>query len=119
MKGLSIEGTDSTPYISFDPLKGDFVMRGSSFSENAADFFHPIILWVEKYAEVPVEKTHLSVNMDLINDTSLKYLLGLFALFEDMKKKGKGIKISWWHLSEDDETKEIGEPLKSMDRSKI
>jgi hypothetical protein len=52
--------------------------------------------------------------MDLINDTSLKYLLNLFALFEDMKKKGKGIKISWWHLSEDDETKEIGESLKSM-----
>ncbi len=114
MERLSIKGTDSTPEISFDPLKGVFIIEGRSFSENAADFFHPIVLWLEKYAEIPLEETHLSINMDLINTTSIKFLLSLFAILEEMKRKGKSIKVTWWYHEDDDETKEIGESLNSM-----
>ena len=119
MEKLTIQGTDSTPRVSFDHLKGSFELSGRSFSENVAEFYHPLILWVEKYIEIPLEETHLSINLDLINDSSMKYLVSLFNLLEGLKKKGKSISVTWWFMEDDEETKEIGESFLSLTNLKI
>jgi len=119
MEKLTIKGTDSTPGVDFDPLKGSFDLKGRSFSENATEFYHPIMLWLEKYVEMPLERTQLSINIDLINSASLKYLLSLLSLLEGLQKKGKKVDAIWWFHEDDDETKEIGESLVNMTEIKL
>lgn len=92
-----------TPYIFFDPDKGEFTIKGMSCSENAGEFYKPVLDWLDKYIENPSPNgTLITVNLEYFNTSSAKCLMDVFEKIARLNKKGYQIKINWYY-EEDDE----------------
>ena len=113
-KNLKIKGTEDTPQVVFDKENNKFSLSGRSLPEDPAEFYQPIILWLEDYAKQPNPSTELHINLEYFNSSSIKQILLIFMLLEEIIKTGKEAKIIW-HYNEGDDLMEVkGEEFKSM-----
>jgi hypothetical protein len=51
MEIISLEGTEDTPKIILDSKNGIFEISGRSLPEDTAEFYQPVLEWLDKYAE--------------------------------------------------------------------
>lgn len=113
-KTLILKGTEDTPDISFNKENGLFVLKGRSLPEDAFSFYKPILLWMSEYVKTPHSQSELIIELDYFNSSSVKQVLNLISLFEEIIKSGKAAKITWC-FSEGDDLMEIkGLEFKSM-----
>ncbi|MCP4345442.1 MAG: DUF1987 domain-containing protein [Desulfobacterales bacterium] len=110
MDNLIIEATKDSPDIRFDQKNNLLEIKGESFPENAADFYSPVFLWLEKYIEQLTDQD-VTVNIELIyfNSSSSKILLDFFDMLDEAADTGKKITINWIYDEDDDESLEFGE----------
>jgi len=109
-----LKANADTPEVLFDKEKNQFIMAGRSMPEDAYEFYKPIIEWVKEYVLDPNPKTELNVTFEYFNSSSVKQVLELFMLFENLVENGKDVKIIW-NYTEDDVLMEVkGQELKSM-----
>ena len=113
MDTLQIPGTYDTPEVQFDPLKGSLLLKGRSFSENSAEFFHPLINWLDDYIEMPVSATKLTIDLDVIDEASLKFIADILTKLASLSKTKK-VQASWLVEKVDEDTREVGESLRDM-----
>lgn len=111
---LEIEATRDTPEVLFDAKKNVFEIKGQSLPEDSARFFEPIFNWIEEYIKSPNNSTHLLCNLDYFNSSSAKMIYQLFIELENIKIKGKEVKISWYYEAEDKLIEEKGLEYKSI-----
>jgi hypothetical protein len=104
MQDLFIQGTDSLPTISFQ-ANGDLKIFGRALPEDAAKFFHPLIIWVN---ECNLPELNMEVNLDYFNTSVSKQLLDLFKTI-DNKKDILTVNVKWMYEEGDDEMLESGE----------
>jgi len=111
MKNISIEGTKYTPEIKSDIRKGEIKFYGSSYPENANEFYQPVYEWVEKYFEQ--EGAALVVNFYIyyFNTSTSKCFMNLLEILENNHKKGKKITINWHYSEDDEDSLDSGEKL--------
>ena len=57
MEILNLEGTEDTPKIMLDKGNGIFEISGRSLPEDTAEFYQPILEWLEVYAQNHNDKT--------------------------------------------------------------
>ena len=114
MEAYKIEGTEFTPTIVFDLKKGPFVISGVSRPENASEFYEPVIDWLKKYVENPLENTEVNFKFDYFNTSSLKYFLIILSLFKEIEENGKNLKIMWYYDDEDESMLEAGNNLEEL-----
>ncbi len=113
MEKLTIEKTNNTPYIDFDPEKGIFNIEGRSIPEDPGKFYNDLYKWLNDYFTDPKKKTYLHIKLEYLNSSSSKYITGLLHIMERNHTEGKDAEINW-HYEEDDETiMEMGEHYKS------
>lgn len=113
-KVFKLKATEDTPKIVFDRAKNEFSISGRSLPEDPSEFYKPVIAWMENYVQAPEPYTELRITLDYFNSSTIKQMLMLFMLLEDIIKKGKEVKIAWCY-NEDDELMEIkGREFKSM-----
>ncbi len=98
-----VAGSESTPYLSFEPDTGLFEIRGSSFPSNAVKFYEPVIEWIKAYCEEPSDRTELHFEMDYFNSSSGKLLLEMLHILSRLHQRGNEILIKWHHTDEDDD----------------
>ncbi len=107
-----IEETEYTPEIILDKEAGVFRIKGRAITENAQEFFQPVINWFLKYFNKPNKETKLVLNIDYLNSSSSIQIMKIINLFENNLNKNNGLKIIWFYNSDDEKSKEQGNEFK-------
>lgn len=109
METLTIKGTNETPEINFDKGAKIFSITGKSLPEDVKEFFNPVVLWIQEYAESPNPETVLKVKMDYFNTASSKMLLEIFEVFKNIHEAGNKVTIDWYYQEDDEDMQDAGE----------
>ena len=113
------EATKATPYIKLDAAKGEIVIKGMSFPENAKRFYYPVMRWVEEYSLVQTEHTIINIGLDYVNSGSVLTIVKLMKAF-DFKIGAFGkVTIKWYYEENDNEIKQMGIDFQKMLSSPI
>jgi hypothetical protein len=114
MEKYSIEGTQKTPTINFDPNKGELEVYGNSIPENSVDFYKPIIAALEEYMLAPQPTTNVTFNMRYFNTSSSKRILDVFKKLETLNRNGSPVTVNWVYEDDDDDMLEAGEDYQAI-----
>ncbi len=106
MEDLILEPTKRTPSVTFIN-SGKLVLAGSLYSENAAEFFDPLLKWIENLKASTVD---FDIIIEYMNTASAKQLLRLLMILRDNKDVTNAT-INWFYQKDDEETLETGEIL--------
>jgi hypothetical protein len=97
LKDLKIEGTTSSPSVCFH-ADGTLKIEGRSMSDNPAQTFEPLLIWVENLI---VDRVVFDIQLDYLNTSSSKQLLSLLQLLDENDSIHE--LIVNWHYEVDDE----------------
>jgi SiaC family regulatory phosphoprotein len=111
MDNLHIEKTKYTMGINFDKDTGILEMSGSSYPENALEFFGPIIQWIRDYSSQFNKNIDLNIRLNYLNTSSTKCILDIFEMLDQYHKSGGHVKINWHYAKNDEDIMETGEEL--------
>lgn len=108
MDNITIEATkgeEISPYIHFDYAKGDCVIEGQSYFQNAWAFYQPLYDWLIEYFNHK-NGLELRLNLSYFNTSSSRCLLAIFEKLKEIEQEGAEIMIVWYYLDSDEEIKE-------------
>lgn len=111
MNNLKIQKTKYTMEVNFNKDTGILEMEGSSYPENALDFFGPIIDWIKDYISEISKPIILNIRLNYLNTSSTKCILDSFEILEQYFQSGGDVKINWYYAEDDEDIKETGEEL--------
>lgn len=109
MDTIYIEGSQDTPSIILNKEEKKFEITGKSFPADVSAFYKPVIQWLDKYSEEPLEETLFVLKMDYFNTASSKVILDILYKLEDLSNDGNVVKIQWFFPDDDEDMKETGE----------
>lgn len=114
MDNFAINGNDLIPNVCLDKDKNLFTIGGRSIPENAIDVFSPIIEWWKQYILDPNPETHIEMNFEYINSSSMKQIAKLIALLDKIPASTTKITVSWHYNTDDTDSKLQAERLAKM-----
>ena len=97
--------------VNFNKETGILEMEGSSYPENALDFFGPIIGWIKNYISRGSKPIVMDIRLNYLNTSSTKCILDIFEILEQYYKSGGQVKINWYYAEDDEDIMETGEEL--------
>ena len=110
MEILNLEGTEDTPKIMLDKGNGIFEISGRSLPEDTAEFYQPILEWIEEYAQGPNDKTEFVFKLEYFNTASSKLILDVLSALEDID----GTSVLWHFHEDDEDMEEAGEEFSEL-----
>ncbi|MDP1745638.1 MAG: DUF1987 domain-containing protein [Bacteroidota bacterium] len=113
-KPLKLKETEDTPQVVFDISKNEFKISGKSLPEDPAEFYEPIIAWVSTYIKKPNPITEFKINIEYFNSGSVKQIMVLLTMLEEIISTGNKIKIIWYYDKNDDLMEIKGNEFKNM-----
>lgn len=111
MENLQIKKTKYTMDVNFNKESGILEMAGSSYPENALDFFGPIIDWIKEYIASVKKEMSLNIRLNYLNTSSTKCILDIFEILDQYHQSGGKVKINWFYAEDDEDIMETGEEL--------
>lgn len=110
LENLKIEKTKDTFEISCEYETGIIEIIGTSYPENAMEFFEPILDWIEEYFNNSGKKDiTLNMKVNYLNSSTTKCILDIFEEVETFVKKGNNGIINWYYKKNDKIIKNSGE----------
>lgn len=106
MEDLILEPTKKTPSVNF-LNSGKLVIAGSLYSENAADFFEPLLEWMGNLKASTVD---FDLIIEYMNTASAKQLLRMLMILRNNKDVTDAT-INWFYPKDDEESLETGQIL--------
>jgi hypothetical protein len=125
MKLLKIESSKLTPGILIDPGRSVFEIYGFSLPENAAEFYDPVLQWLIEFKmgiiNKPAEYREFNVIFKLVyyNSSSLRQIVEIFHLLNEILNLNFPIHIVWQYDSEDPQMAEAGKELSEITKVPI
>jgi hypothetical protein len=110
MEILHLEGTEDTPKIILDKKNGIFEISGRSLPEDSAEFYKPVLDWLNQYSADPNPTTDFVFKLEYFNTASSKLILDILNVLENIK----GMKISWYYHEDDEEMQEAGQEFSEL-----
>ncbi len=110
MKDLKVKKTKYTLDIDFNGTTGVLEMAGSSYPENAIDFYKPIINWIESFIKEEAKPITLNFRLNYLNTSSTKCILDIFEILEEYNEKNEVI-VNWYYEEDDEDILETGEEM--------
>jgi len=110
MDVINLEGTEDTPKIILDKNNGIFEISGRSLPEDAADFYKPILEWLQEYAKGPNPETVFIFKLEYFNTASSKLILDVLTKLESINNT----KITWYHHEDDEDMAEAGSEFQDL-----
>ena len=110
MEIISLEGTEDTPKIILNKDNGIFEISGRSLPEDSAEFYQPVLDWIEAYAESPNDSTEFVFKLEYFNTASSKLILDVLSSLEDIP----GMAIAWYFHEDDEDMEEAGEEFSEL-----
>ncbi|MEX0987591.1 MAG: DUF1987 domain-containing protein [Bacteroidales bacterium] len=114
MEKLEIAGTTKTPNIQMDADSGMMLFEGRSNPENAREFYQPVLDWLDEYINYPAEKTDVTINLELFNTSSSKYLLEVLRKIRILADKDHLFNVKWMYEEDDLEMLDTAEAYEMM-----
>jgi hypothetical protein len=103
-----IEPSRNTPEIVLRP-DGNMKIKGRSIHENVADFYKPVLDWVEEYIVDPPDTTFVDIQLEYFNSASAKYIVQVLQQLRLVAIKNKKIFVNWFYEEGDEDILERGE----------
>lgn len=103
-----------TPLVYFDPNRGLLELRGKSSPENAINFYHNLLLALEKYAQYGNRDVTANFKYEYFNTSSSKCIFDIFRKLIKIKEQGHSIAINWYYEEFDDDMLEAGEDYSDL-----
>ena len=113
MNDLIIEKTKSSPEVNFNASTGIWKLIGSSYPENASEFYQPIFDWINKYITEVTREISIDIKLDYLNSSSIKFISELVDKLDKYGKIGIDVEINWHYMEEDEDILDIGKEFKS------
>jgi hypothetical protein len=113
MEELKILPTKNTPEIILKP-DGVIKIKGRSISENATDFYYPVIDWVSRYIKKPADVTCVDMSLEYFNSASAKVLIHLLQKVTYVSLKNKKFVFNWYFEDGDEDILERGQFFSSV-----
>ena len=110
MEILNLEGAEDTPKIILDKKNGIFEISGRSLPEDSAEFYRPVLEWIEVYRGEPSASTEFVFKLEYFNTASSKLILDVLSALEDIK----GMRITWYFHEDDEDMEEAGEEFSEL-----
>lgn len=114
METLQIKATPTSLAVLLDGGTGILSFSGRSVSEHSVEFFKPVLDWLGKYAEEPLEKTHCIFEFEYFNSAARKSLVEIFKIIQSIHRKGNAVTIEWHYDAGDETMKEMGEEYAAL-----
>lgn len=114
MEIINLEGTEDTPRVLFDPSKNIFEVSGRSLPEDCAQFYGPLLKWLDGYVAAPNPNTIFEVKLEYFNTASSKMILDVLSKMETLKEAGKQVTIHWYSHDDDEDMQEAGEEFAEL-----
>lgn len=110
MEILNLKGTEDTPTILLDSKNGIFEISGRSLPEDSAEFYRPVIEWINGYGKEAPAATEFVFKLEYFNTASSKLILDVLSALEDIK----GMKILWYFHDDDEDMEEAGQEFSEL-----
>lgn len=110
MEIINLEGAEDTPKIILDKGNGIFEISGRSLPEDSAEFFQPVLDWLQNYQASPNPKTEFVFKLEYFNTASSKLILDILSRLEELP----GISIIWYFHEDDEDMEEAGEEFSEL-----
>lgn len=110
MEILNLEGTEDTPKIILDKANGIFEISGRSLPEDSAEFYQPVLDWLETYAADHNPSSEFVFKLEYFNTASSKLILDVLSKLEDID----GAKIHWYFHEDDEDMEEAGQEFSEL-----
>ncbi len=104
MEVINKEGTEDTPKIILNRNDGIFEISGRSLPEDSADFYQPILDWLDKYSGSPNPETVFVFKLEYFNTASSKLILDILSKLETISNT----RIHWYFHEDDEDMEEAG-----------
>jgi hypothetical protein len=111
MEPLHIKPTADTPEVNFNVEEKKFEISGQCFPENAAAFFEPIMKWIEKYLQDPLDNTIIELKFDYLNTASSKLVTEMIYLLTKLFDQRKNLEIKWYYEDKDMDINNLGKDI--------
>jgi hypothetical protein len=103
----NIQGTETTPSVSFDANGRRLCVIGESYPENAFQFFRPILEWARAHCDN--EGLTLDLRVVYMNTSSVRCVMDLLDVLEDAHVRGRSVKVVWRYRASDSRARKMGE----------
>ncbi len=115
MKRLTIEATEDTPAIDFDPGTNDLKISGRSLPEDVTTFYQPVLDWLDELEQEEGRNCTLHCSLEYFNTASSKLILDILMKLEDIHLEGKNqVKVEWSHDARDVDMQEAAEEYSEL-----
>ena len=111
---FTLNATETTPSVNFNPETGKLIIEGNSIPNDAEEFFNPILSWLEEYVSSTRVKTTLVIKLHYFNVSSSKRILYMFYKLNELLKLNKPVVIKWYYSEDEDEMFEVGQDFAFM-----
>ena len=113
VQSMTIDKTNSTPYVKFDYENGCLEIRGESFPENSAKFYSPIIEQLQTaLSQDENKKWKIEFEIVYFNSSTSKVFMTLFDMLDEKVLDGRDISVVWRCDKENEISIECGEEFK-------
>ncbi|MGC9342837.1 MAG: DUF1987 domain-containing protein [Bacteroidales bacterium] len=114
MEKIIIEGSHKTPHMIADPGNGQIEIKGRSNPENSAEFYQPLINWLDIYLEQNLGGATLTIDLEHFNTSSSKCIMDVLKRLKKLSNNHKSVSITWYYEEDDEEMLEAAETYESM-----
>ena len=114
MEAIILKGTYDTPDVILNAEEGVFEISGRSYPEDTAEFYIPILEWINKYVENPNSETKFTFKLDYFNSSSYKPFLDILVKLGKLNSNGNSVTIQWYYKDGDWDIKEAGEEFSEI-----
>ncbi len=114
MEKIKLEPTLKTPYVLADPTDGLIEIKGRSNPENSAEFYKPLIDWLDEYIEIDKEQMTLIIDLEHFNTSTSKCIMDVMKRLKKMYTSGCQVQIRWYYEEDDEEMLEAAETYEAM-----
>lgn len=109
MDSIKLIGTDDTPNVILDIENNIFEISGRSMPEDVADFYQPILDWMDNTLKKHEGKIIFTFKMNYFNTASSKLILDILIRLEELFADGKDITVHWYYEEDDEDMMDAGE----------
>jgi len=122
MQDFITQATKRLPEINFNASSGILNIKGVFIQGTDPSFlelYNQLYDWLKKYVALPVKKTVLNLEFEIISTSAGKPLLYILKIMEDMYLAGYDVSINWFYKRDAEDLYEDGEDYKSVLRVPI
>ncbi len=106
-----VEATDDTPKFVLDPHKNTILIEGSSFPEDAVEFYSYIILWIAENKDNFTGQLKCVFDYTILSSASNKMVFEILVKLENLQDEIK-VLVHWLYSSFDEDMYDEGKAFK-------